>query len=84
MADDLASCVQRGHQFAIVDEVDSILIDEARTLLIISVPSEESTTSISRSTELFPSSSRDIDYTLDEKHRTGISPKKASASANAG
>ena len=40
---DLASCVQRGHQFAIVDEVDSILIDEARTPLIISGPSEEST-----------------------------------------
>src|SRR5229473_1747465 len=40
---DLAQCVQRGHQFAIVDEVDSILIDEARTPLIISGPSEEST-----------------------------------------
>jgi len=38
---DLAQCVQRGHQFAIVDEVDSILIDEARTPLIISGPSEE-------------------------------------------
>ena len=40
---DLSHCVQRGHQFAIVDEVDSILIDEARTPLIISGPSEEST-----------------------------------------
>ena len=40
---DLASFVQRGHQFAIVDEVDSILIDEARTPLIISGPAEEST-----------------------------------------
>src|SRR6059036_66701 len=40
---DLAHCVQRGHHFAIVDEVDSILIDEARTPLIISGPSEEST-----------------------------------------
>src|SRR5579884_1749693 len=40
---DLAHCVQRGHQFAIVDEVDSILIDEARTPLIISGPAEEST-----------------------------------------
>src|SRR5438309_7124242 len=40
---DLATCVQRGHNFAIVDEVDSILIDEARTPLIISGPSEEST-----------------------------------------
>ena len=40
---DLASMVQRGHHFAIVDEVDSILIDEARTPLIISGPAEEST-----------------------------------------
>src|ERR1700726_4247017 len=40
---DLAQCVQRGHQFAIVDEVDSILIDEARTPLIISGPAEQST-----------------------------------------
>src|SRR3982751_6464322 len=40
---DLATCVQRGHYFAIVDEVDSILIDEARTPLIISGPAEEST-----------------------------------------
>ena len=39
----LEDCVQRGHHFAIVDEVDSILIDEARTPLIISGPSEEST-----------------------------------------
>ena len=40
---DLAEYVQRGHHFAIVDEVDSILIDEARTPLIISGPAEEST-----------------------------------------
>src|SRR5688500_16201627 len=40
---DFASMVQRGHHFAVVDEVDSILIDEARTPLIISVPAEEST-----------------------------------------
>ena len=39
----IADCVQREHYFAIVDEVDSILIDEARTPLIISGPSEEST-----------------------------------------
>src|SRR6267143_689907 len=52
---DLAQCVQRGHQFAIVDEVDSILIDEARTPLIISGPSEESTDKYAK---------------IDEKHRT--------------
>jgi preprotein translocase subunit SecA len=41
MATDLASCVQRGHHYAIVDEVDSILIDEARTPLIISGPTQD-------------------------------------------
>ncbi len=48
---DLATCVQRGHYFAIVDEVDSILIDEARTPLIISGPSEESTDKYYRRTQ---------------------------------
>ena len=46
---DLAHYVQRGHHFAIVDEVDNILIDEARTPLIISGPAEESTDLITRS-----------------------------------
>ncbi|MBC7632238.1 MAG: preprotein translocase subunit SecA, partial [Flavobacterium sp.] len=41
MADDIAECVQHGHNFAVVDEVDSILIDEARTPLIISGPTED-------------------------------------------
>src|ERR1700723_1886250 len=67
---DLAQCVQRGHQFAIVDEVDSILIDEARTPLIISGPSEESTDKYYRIDKIIPKLILDIDYTLDEKHRT--------------
>src|SRR5215831_7082601 len=67
---DLASCVQRGHQFAIVDEVDSILIDEARTPLIISGPSEESTDKYYRIDKIIPKLIQDIDYTIDEKHRT--------------
>jgi preprotein translocase subunit SecA len=67
---DLASCVQRGHQFAIVDEVDSILIDEARTPLIISGPSEESTDKYFKIDKIIPKLIQDIDYTLDEKHRT--------------
>jgi preprotein translocase subunit SecA len=67
---DLASCVQRGHQFAIVDEVDSILIDEARTPLIISGPSEESTDKYFKIDKIVPKLIQDIDYTLDEKHRT--------------
>src|SRR5579885_1990301 len=67
---DLASCVQRGHQFSIVDEVDSILIDEARTPLIISGPSEESTDKYFKIDKIIPKLIQDIDYTLDEKHRT--------------
>jgi len=67
---DLASCVQRGHQFAIVDEVDSILIDEARTPLIISGPSEESTDKYFKIDKIIPKLIKDIDYTLDEKHHT--------------
>src|SRR3984885_12830404 len=67
---DLAQCVQRGHHFAIVDEVDSILIDEARTPLIISGPAEESTDKYYRIDKVIPKLIRDIDYTLDEKLRT--------------
>ena len=67
---DLAHCVQRGHHFAIVDEVDSILIDEARTPLIISGPAEESTDKYYRIDKILPKLIQDIDYTIDEKHRT--------------
>jgi preprotein translocase subunit SecA len=66
---DIAHCVQRGHQFAIVDEVDSILIDEARTPLIISGPAEESTDKYYRIDKIIPKLIQEIDYTLDEKHR---------------
>jgi len=67
---DLKDCVQRGHHFAIVDEVDSILIDEARTPLIISGPAEESTDKYYRVDKIIPKLIRDIDYTVDEKLRT--------------
>src|SRR5579862_2100307 len=66
----LKNCVQRGHQFAIVDEVDSILIDEARTPLIISGPAEESTDKYYRIDKIIPRLIQDIDYTVEEKHRT--------------
>jgi len=65
---DLKDCVQRDHQFAIVDEVDSILIDEARTPLIISGPAEESTDKYYRIDKLIPRLIKDIDFTVDEKH----------------
>jgi len=67
---DLTHCVQREHHYAIVDEVDSILIDEARTPLIISGPSEESTDKYYRIDKIVPKLRRDIDYQVDEKHRT--------------
>ena len=51
---DLGTCVQRGHYHAVVDEVDSILIDEARTPLIISGPSEESTDKYYQANAIIP------------------------------
>jgi preprotein translocase subunit SecA len=67
---DLADCVQRGYHYAIVDEVDSILIDEARTPLIISGPAEESTDKYFKIDRIVPRLRRDIDYQIDEKART--------------
>src|SRR5579875_1417065 len=67
---DLADCVQRGHAYAIVDEVDSILIDEARTPLIISGPSEESTEKYYRVDKVIPHLKPGEDYEIDEKLRT--------------
>jgi len=80
----LEDCAQRGHHYAIVDEVDSILIDEARTPLIISGPSEESTDKYFKVNRIIPKLMRGEeiegkepgekyttgDYTVDEKHRT--------------
>ena len=62
--------VQRGHFFAIVDEVDSILIDEARTPLIISAPDAEPTKKYYDFARLIQNLSGDTDYVLDEKLRT--------------
>ncbi len=81
---DLSDCVQRGHNYSIVDEVDSILIDEARTPLIISGQSEESTDKYYRVNRIIPQLElgEEIDrglgedkvltgdYVVDEKHRT--------------
>jgi preprotein translocase subunit SecA len=57
---DLKDCVQRGHHFAVVDEVDSILIDEARTPLIISGPAEESTDKYYRIDKIIPKRMKSI------------------------
>ncbi|MEX2715984.1 MAG: DEAD/DEAH box helicase, partial [Candidatus Sigynarchaeota archaeon] len=67
---DLRDCVHRGFNYAIVDEVDSILIDEARTPLIISGPAEESTDKYYKIDRIIPKLRRDIDYQVDEKART--------------
>jgi len=80
---DLRDCVQRGHNYAIVDEVDSILIDEARTPLIISGASEESTDKYYKVNRIIPKLEKGEtiegppgeppqytgDYVIDEKHR---------------
>ena len=66
---ELAQMVQRGHKFAIVDEVDSILIDEARTPLIISGPSDDRSDLYNSIDRLIPHLTAE-DYELDEKQRT--------------
>ena len=70
MAWEKADLVQRGHHYAIVDEVDSILIDEARTPLIISGPAEGDVTRWYRQfARLVPKLTRDEDYEVDEKKK---------------
>ncbi len=64
--------VQRPLNFAIVDEVDSILIDEARTPLIISGPGEKSTSLYARVNAIIPKLARDEDFSIDEKARTVV------------
>lgn len=63
------SIVQHTHHYAIVDEIDSILIDEARTPLIISAPSQESSELYMRFAQIAESLVIDEDYTVDEKQR---------------
>src|SRR5689334_13506518 len=62
--------VQRGHNFAIVDEADSILIDEARTPLIISGPAEQSARWYQEFARMAPMLRRDVHYEVDERKRT--------------
>jgi preprotein translocase subunit SecA len=70
MAWSSADLVQRGHAFAIVDEVDSILIDEARTPLIISGPADQPTKWYTEFAKVATRLRRDVDYEVDEKKRT--------------
>lgn len=66
---DISQIVQRGHHYAIVDEIDSILIDEARTPLIISGPAADAEGFYERFAGIVRSFVRDEDYTIDEKQR---------------
>jgi preprotein translocase subunit SecA len=68
----LQDYVQRELNFAIVDEVDSILVDEARTPLIISGPSDESSELYYKVNTVIPSMIRDADFTVDEKNRSVV------------
>ena len=70
MAWTLADCVQRDHNFAIVDEVDSILIDEARTPLIISGPADKATKWYVEFANIVNKLSKDTHYEIDVKKRT--------------
>jgi len=69
---DLEAMVQREHVFAIVDEVDSILIDEARTPLIISGPSEESVDKYYSVDRIIPRLVAETDFQIDEKQHTAV------------
>ena len=70
MASSIEECVQRGHNYAIVDEVDSILIDEARTPLIISGPTQDEVKWYAEFAKIARAMVRDVDYEVDEKKRT--------------
>ncbi len=70
MAGSLEQCVQRGHNYAIVDEVDSILIDEARTPLIISGPTQDEVKWYGEFARIVQQMRIDDDYEVDEKKRT--------------
>src|ERR1044072_3627950 len=78
---DLATCVQRGHYFAVVDEVDSILIDEARTPLIISGPSDEAPDKYRNADAIIPQlqkgeeleeGTKTGEYIVDEKNHSAV------------
>jgi preprotein translocase subunit SecA len=78
---DLESMVQRDPVYAIIDEVDSILIDEARTPLIISGPSEESPGKYYAVDRIVPRLKKETDYQIDEKQHTAVLTEEGVAHA---
>jgi len=69
MTYELKDCVQKGFNFAIIDEVDSILIDEARTPLIISAPAKETSEEYYQTAQTGERLKKDLDYLIDEKRK---------------
>jgi preprotein translocase subunit SecA len=69
MVNEMEKRVQSSLAFAVVDEVDNILIDEARTPLIISGPAQDSPADYQKFSRIVPQLTPEVDYTLDEKHR---------------
>jgi preprotein translocase subunit SecA len=78
---DLEDYVQRPHNFAIVDECDSILVDEARTPLIISGPAEASTEKYQIVDAIIPHLKRDVHFTMEEKSKTASLTEEGNAKA---
>jgi len=76
---DMSQCVQREMNYAIVDEVDSILIDEARTPLIISGPTDETTDLYYRINSIIPQLKIERDYTIEEKTKTAALTEEGNA-----
>ncbi len=76
---DLSQCVQRELNYAIVDEVDSILIDEARTPLIISGPTDQTTDLYYRINAIIPQLKPERDYTVEEKTKTAALTEEGNA-----
>lgn len=79
MVTDISHCAQRELHYAIVDEVDSILIDEARTPLIISGPSEESTDKYYKINKIIPQLMEGTDHTIEEKTKTAMLTEEGNA-----
>lgn len=76
MVQTLPEMVQRGHYFAIVDEVDSVLVDEARTPLIISAPDTDPTDKYYKFAEIIKDLEETTDYTVDEKYKSATLTEK--------
>lgn len=78
---DLKSYVQREHHFAIVDECDSILIDEARTPLIISGPAEQSTDKYTKINRIIPQLQKETHFTIEEKSKSAMLTEEGNSKA---